>query len=543
MSRLAPLFLCLLPWGAAAQDGDAEYAVGRLELEAAWRLDPPEGRFDASGIERSPEGDLLVVRDAELAIYGIRFSPDSDVARLYRHPGYRLPDPLPDLGSRRFDVEGLAFDGEGTLYISDEYERRVLRIPSAGRIETLDLDLSQARRHFSPRDRNASLEGIAMGGGRLFLANERSKGRLFEFDPATGKMLHSFLCKPRENLWPDPHYSGLDWHDGKLYVLMRDAWLVVEMDPDKRTILRVPALPGRRAFGGEPLPRLLPACGIDGGDPGGGGHRLAAHRQQRTAQAGGAGGHPSHPVPLPHALRGRGRRAMSWERFRQWSLEIPSLDILLDFSRLRMEQEDKEALRPAIRRALGEMEALEKGGIANPDENRMVGHYWLRDAQRAPDPAIAEAIGSSIAAVEDFAGRVHGGRLKGEGGGFQHALVVGIGGLGPRTAVPLPGPGNHGAPPPFPGQHRSRRNRRHAPGSGRGAGPDPGPGYLQVGRDRRDSKRDARSQGRLLPPGPGLRPAMPWRPLGRGAGWIAWPGIRDGCSASACGTGSGAAPA
>ncbi len=125
---------------------------------------------------------------------------------------------------------------------------------------------------------------------------------------------------------------------------------------------------------------------------------------------------------------------MSWERFRQWSLEIPSLDILLDFSRLRMEQEDKEALRPAIRRALGEMEALEKGGIANPDENRMVGHYWLRDAQRAPDPAIAEAIGSSIAAVEDFAGRVHGGRLKGEGGGFQHALVVGIGGsaLGPQ---------------------------------------------------------------------------------------------------------------
>ena len=29
------------------------------------------------------------------------------------------------------------------------------------------------------------------------------------------------------------------------------------------------------------------------------------------------------------------------------------------------------------------MAALEKGAIANPDENRMVGHYWLR----APDLA------------------------------------------------------------------------------------------------------------------------------------------------------------
>ena len=27
---------------------------------------------------------------------------------------------------------------------------------------------------------------------------------------------------------------------------------------------------------------------------------------------------------------------------------------------------------------------LEKGAIANPDENRMVGHYWLRAPERAP---------------------------------------------------------------------------------------------------------------------------------------------------------------
>ena len=35
------------------------------------------------------------------------------------------------------------------------------------------------------------------------------------------------------------------------------------------------------------------------------------------------------------------------------------------------------------------MDALEKGAIANPDENRMVGHYWLRDPELAPTPEIA----------------------------------------------------------------------------------------------------------------------------------------------------------
>ena len=34
--------------------------------------------------------------------------------------------------------------------------------------------------------------------------------------------------------------------------------------------------------------------------------------------------------------------------------------------------------------ALEQMKALEGGAISNPDENRMVGHYWLRNAELAP---------------------------------------------------------------------------------------------------------------------------------------------------------------
>jgi glucose-6-phosphate isomerase len=39
-----------------------------------------------------------------------------------------------------------------------------------------------------------------------------------------------------------------------------------------------------------------------------------------------------------------------------------------------------------------EMAALESGGIANPDENRMVGHYWLRNPAIAPSNDLRTAI-------------------------------------------------------------------------------------------------------------------------------------------------------
>ena len=34
------------------------------------------------------------------------------------------------------------------------------------------------------------------------------------------------------------------------------------------------------------------------------------------------------------------------------------------------------------------MTELERGAIANPDEKRMVGHYWLRNSALAPTPAV-----------------------------------------------------------------------------------------------------------------------------------------------------------
>jgi glucose-6-phosphate isomerase len=86
-------------------------------------------------------------------------------------------------------------------------------------------------------------------------------------------------------------------------------------------------------------------------------------------------------------------------------------------------------------RALEEMKALEAGAIANPDEGRMVGHYWLRDSTRAPSPEIRQAIDSTRERIDAFVRDVHAGVIRPERGGrFRALLVIGIGGsaLGPE---------------------------------------------------------------------------------------------------------------
>ncbi len=88
-----------------------------------------------------------------------------------------------------------------------------------------------------------------------------------------------------------------------------------------------------------------------------------------------------------------------------------------------------EALRAALRGAVAEMAALEAGAVANPDEGRMVGHYWLRAPERAPSADIAAAIRLARDQVNDLAQRL--------AGRFPHLLVIGIGGsaLGPQLVA------------------------------------------------------------------------------------------------------------
>ena len=125
---------------------------------------------------------------------------------------------------------------------------------------------------------------------------------------------------------------------------------------------------------------------------------------------------------------------MTWSRFKSHFCHVSELGVSLDVSRIPFPDEFLATMAPRMEQAFAAMAALEKGAIANPDEQRMVGHYWLRAPELAPTPAIASEINSTLSAIKDFASQVHTGAISGPKGKFKQLLVIGIGGsaLGPQ---------------------------------------------------------------------------------------------------------------
>ena len=125
---------------------------------------------------------------------------------------------------------------------------------------------------------------------------------------------------------------------------------------------------------------------------------------------------------------------MNWSRFKSHFLHHADLGVSLDVSRVPFPDEFLVTMAPRMEQAYADMAALERGAIANPDEKRMVGHYWLRAPQLAPTPEITNEITSTLAAIQKFAAKVHSGGTVGPKGKFKNLLVIGIGGsaLGPQ---------------------------------------------------------------------------------------------------------------
>jgi glucose-6-phosphate isomerase len=123
-----------------------------------------------------------------------------------------------------------------------------------------------------------------------------------------------------------------------------------------------------------------------------------------------------------------------WQRFQERYTEFASIGLALDLSRMNFGQEYFAAMEPQMRKAWSDMEKLEQGQIANPDEKRMVGHYWLRNPALAPSMAIRQGIQENLGRIKEFAEAVHRGGVRAAKGHFKNMLLIGIGGsaLGPQ---------------------------------------------------------------------------------------------------------------
>ena len=127
-----------------------------------------------------------------------------------------------------------------------------------------------------------------------------------------------------------------------------------------------------------------------------------------------------------------------WERYKKYLCAVESVGLTLDVSRMNFADDFLERMRGPMAKAFDAMEALEKGAIANPDEKRMVGHYWLRAPERAPEPGLGKEVRDTVDAVRRFSEDVHAGRVKPpKAERFTRLLLVGIGGsaLGPQLVA------------------------------------------------------------------------------------------------------------
>ena len=120
--------------------------------------------------------------------------------------------------------------------------------------------------------------------------------------------------------------------------------------------------------------------------------------------------------------------------WKQTLFYAPQTGLMADWSGMDLNEEFLRSMQQKISGALAGMKELEAGAIANPDEGRMVGHYWLRAPELAPTPELKKEIEDCVAKVKRFAADVHSGSVKTERGDtFRHVIVGGIGGssLGP----------------------------------------------------------------------------------------------------------------
>jgi glucose-6-phosphate isomerase len=112
---------------------------------------------------------------------------------------------------------------------------------------------------------------------------------------------------------------------------------------------------------------------------------------------------------------------MDIETTRKCTLSLPRLGFSLDWGRMGLTDEFIAEKTATFAKAAASMHALEAGAVANPDEHRQVGHYWLRAPELAPTPKSAPKSPKRLMPWKLSL-------KKSRARKFKNVLVIGIGG-------------------------------------------------------------------------------------------------------------------
>lgn len=227
-----------LAWGRVPESQGPR--VFNMTSDGRWLLSTPVARFDASALLRTPDGAWWVANDKQAPLFRCELSAGESGVLSPAPAWFPLEALRAAAGDPAFqpDLEGLARDSQGRVYLCTEKQRWIFRTPArGGPVERLEIDWKPVRRWLSAVDLNASWEGIAVGGDRLYLANERSTGRIIVVDLGTLKVIDDFQALPVGSKALDVHYSDLCWHDGSLWVLCRAHQVILRVDPATRRTL------------------------------------------------------------------------------------------------------------------------------------------------------------------------------------------------------------------------------------------------------------------------------------------------------------------
>ena len=113
-----------------------------------------------------------------------------------------------------------------------------------------------------------------------------------------------------------------------------------------------------------------------------------------------------------------------WDSYASHLIVCEEAGLTVDLSRLDLPEAFRTEMKPRLDQAFKAMAELERGAIANPDEKRMVGHYWLRDPVAArPRPILRKEIEDTRRAQVTDASRsaIHSGRDRGRARRALHA--------------------------------------------------------------------------------------------------------------------------